>query len=388
MIIENKLTRKTYKRLVFLELLLGRWSTPIMLGLYCIAWRVLYSIARVGQLKRNLPVFFGISFILVVMLFYFGFVYRRHMKNSFLYGADSEISIDNDKLTIGPLKSGDNHIYKLKDLAKVKENRKWYFLFFKDKSFLPLSKELEDSAAKELQSYLASHSSLRRTYKRYAAIGFTVITLVGAYYVYTCAVNLNGALAWKLNSFKTDKRIRLKDNNFYTSRLEGIMGSLKGRVDLEPHLMTNSLVVKFKKDGTITSIETYVYGFDKDYKLKSGYLLYYDVSKGSRMMVHKQDWGGQGTMAYNPKNDLSILINILNKMPIEDSIQNWDEKGYAVSYKGIRNWGYNLQGIRFIDDKGNITIPSSASEAVLGPSVSLYSPGREGEITPIRFVYK
>lgn len=388
MIIENKLTRKTYKRLVFLELLLGRWSTLIMLGLYFIAWKVFYSIARVGQLKRNLPVFLGVSFILVVMLFYIGIVYRRHMKNSFLYGTGADISIDDGRLIINSYDSDNSYVYSLGDLAKVKENRKWYFLFFKDKSFLPLSKELEDSAAKELRSYLSSHSSPLRTYKRYAAIGFAVITLVGSYYVYTCAVNLNGALAWRLNSFKTDKRIRLKDNNFYTSRLEGIMGSLKGRVDLEPHLMTNSLVVKFKKDGTITSIETYIYGFDKDYKLKSGYLLYYDVSKGSRMTVHKQDWGGQGTMAYNPQNDLSILINMLNKMPIEDSIQNWDEKGYAVLYKGIRNWGYNLQGIRFIDDKGNITIPSSASEAVLGPSVSLYSPGREGAISPLRFVYK
>lgn len=388
MIIENKLTKKEYRRLVFLELLLGRGSTFIMLGLYPIAWRVLYSIAKVGQLKRNVPIFLGVGFLIILVLLYVGIVYGKHMKNSFLYEKGNQITIDEDQLIIDSGGLGNSHIYKLNDLAKVKENKKWYFLFFKDKSLLPISKDLEDTSSEDLREYLKSYSSPGKTYKRYTALGFMLITVVGAYYVYTCSVNFNGALSWKLREFKTDKKITLKDTNFYSSRLGGIMNSLGGKIDLEPYLMTNSLVVKFQKDGTITGIETYIYGFDKDYKLKSGYLLYYDKSKGSKMKVHKQNWGGGGTTAYNPENDLSVLINILSKMPIEEDVKSWSETSYAVSYKGIRSWGYNLQGIRFIDKNGKVTIPSTGSEEIRGPSVSLYSPGREGEITPHRFVYK
>ena len=388
MIIENKFTKKEYRKLILQELIFGRKSILIMLGLYCVEWRVLYSIAKVGLLKRNIPIFLGVGFLFIVTLIYIGITYHRHMKNSFLYTADSQISMDDSKLVIQSSDSKDNFIYTWDSLIKIKEDRKWYFLFFKDKSFLPISKKLGDNSSEELKEYLKVYKPIRKTYKKLLILAFLLITIGGIYYVGTCAVNFNGDLSWKIKALKEDKDTNLEDTNFYNSKLKGIIDSVKDKTELEPHLMTNSLDVKFKKDGTITSIETYIYGFDKDYKLKSGYLLYYDKSKESKITIHKQDWAGGGTMKYDSANDLSIVIDILSKIPVKNEVKQWNEESYGITYKGIRSWGYNLEGIRFINSYGKITIPSSAPEEIKGPTISVYCPGKEQTIIPHRFVYK
>jgi hypothetical protein len=152
--------------------------------------------------------------------------------------------------------------------------------------------------------------------------------------------------------------------------------------------MTNSIDIKFKKDGTITSIDTYIYGFDENYNLKSGYLVYYDKTKGDKITIHKQDWGSGGTTKYNPDNALSIVINMMNKIPVEQDVKQWNESGYAIMYKGIRSFGYNLEGIIFIDKDGKVTIPKIAQQEIKGPAVSVYCPGKEQTITPKRYIYK
>ncbi|MDF2884321.1 MAG: repeat-containing glycosyl hydrolase, partial [Clostridiaceae bacterium] len=286
MIIENKLTKRKYRSLVLRELLFGNIRTIIMLVLYCIAWRILYSVAKVGQLKRNVPLFLGVSFILLLILINICVTCHTHMKNSFFYNT-GRIMVDNDKLAIETDEYADKIIYPWDSLTKVKENRKWYFLFFNDRSFLPISKE----ASGEMKDYLQEYKPVRRTYKKLSALAFVIVTACGIYYVGTCAVNFNGDLAWKINELKTDKKSKLQDMNLYTLKLQGIINILKDKEKTEPNLMTNSVDIKFEKDGTIISFETYIYGFDNNYNLKSGYLLYYDRSKSSKVTIHKQDWG-------------------------------------------------------------------------------------------------
>lgn len=382
MIIENKLTKRKYRNLVLSELLFGNIRTIIMLVLYCLGWRILYSVAKVGQLKRNVPLFLGISFILLAILINIGITCHVHMRNSFFYNTAS-IMVDNDELVIDTDEYNHKIRYPWNSLTKVKENRKWYFLFFNDKSFFPISKDKSG----ELRDYLEAFRSVRRTYKKLSILALVLVTAWGIYYVGTCAVNFNGDLAWKINELKTDKKARLEDMNLYTMKLQGIINILKNKEKTEPNLMTNSLDIKFKKDGTIISFETYIYGFDNNYNLKSGYLLYYDRSKSTKVTIHKQDWGSKGTTKYNSENDLSIVINMLNKIPVKDEVKGWNESTFAIMYKGIRDWGYNLDGIRFIDKNGNIIIPQIPKVNIKGPTISIYCPGREQTITPHRFVY-
>ena len=388
MIIENKLTKNQYRALVLKEVMLGRKINFVTLGLYLAMWRVLYSLAKVGNLRTNLPIFFVIGLLLLLMVVEIVITYIIHLKNAFLYNNMSQLTIDDKQLTIEIKNLNYSRTYTWDKLVKIRENKKWFFLYFKGKCFMPIVKQLgQNSYTEELGKLLRVNKPIKKTHKIWVILIFIVITVGGVYEVGTCAFKFNGALSWKINELQTDRKIELKDKNFYTSKLQGIMDSVKANMSMEPNLMTSNIVISFEPDGTIKTIDTYIYGYDINHKLKTGYLLYYDKSKASKLTVHTQDWGNGGTLAYEPKNDLSIPIRMLNKIPLEKDTKQWKEKEYAVIYKGIHSWGYNLEGIRIIDENGLVTIPKVANKEIVGPSLSLYCPGKENEIIPHRYVY-
>ncbi|ALC80193.1 MULTISPECIES: hypothetical protein [Bacillus] len=111
-------------------------------------------------------------------------------------------------------------------------------------------------------------------------------------------------------------------------------------------------------------------------------------SKTQSLTVHKQGWHGEGTAVYDPNNDLSLVSNMLKTIPVEDQVKCWNEEKNAVLYKGIRDWGNNLEGIRCIGEKGEINVPSIVDTRIIGPTISLYIPGKENMITPERYVLK
>jgi hypothetical protein len=342
-------------------------------------WRILYSITKVGQLKTNIPIFVGISFLLLLIFIRIFVVYRKNLKNDFLFQVGSQIEFDETQLVV--LNSTERYVFPLNGLTTMKENKNWYFLYFRDKTFIPILKETEYSFEQ------ICNKPIRLSHWKWIVIFFSLSTVIGAYFVGSNAVNFNGALAWKIQELKTDSTIKLENDNFYTTKLGGIIDSVKEKMELEPYLITNDLEIEFKKDGTITDIYMYIYAFDENKKLQSGYLIYADKTKVNMVKVHKQDWHGEGTVVYDPNNDLSIVINMLKWIPVEDETTHWNEENYAVLYKGIRTWS-SLEGIQFIDKNGKISIPSVVNTAIAGPSISLYIPGKEGMIIPQRYVYQ
>ncbi|MCH6267679.1 hypothetical protein [Neobacillus citreus] len=315
MVVENKLTKKLYRRLMLRDLFLGSKSSLFILLLYIMWWRILYTITKIGQLKTNIPIFIGISFLLLFMFIHIFVTYRKLVKR--------EIN------------------------AKPVHPNFW----------------------------------------KWTVILFSLVTMVGGYYVGSNAVNFNGTLAWQIQELKTETRVKLENDNFYTTKLDGIIDSVNEKMKLEPYLMTNDLRIDFEKDGTIAEIYIYIYGFDQDKKLQSGYLIYFDKKKNNKVKIHKQDWNGEGTTVYDPNNDLSIVINMLKWIPVKEEVKRWNEGRYAVLYKGIRNWGITRDGIHYIDEKGK-AIPSIADPGNSGPTISLYIPGKEDMIPPQRYIYK
>lgn len=386
--VSNKLTRGTYRKLVWMELLFGRTINFLMLLFYTLAFRVLYFIAKVGQLRKNAPMLFLFCLVLLGMIIEVFISYHRAMKNKIYYGQESVISIENNGL--GIINGQEEILYSWDKIMKIQENKSWYYIYMKENIFLPLSKRVISMEEKDqIEKYFSSHKIIKRTYQQWIIVSlFVVITILGGYKIGTTAVNFNGALSWKLLELKTDKKIKLKDKNFYSTSLEGILKEVSDKVKFQPNLMTNSLEINFEPDGTIKSIDTYIYGFDENYKLVDGYLLYYDKNKSSKLTIHVQDWGNGGTMKYNEDNDLKILITMLKRIPIKEEVSKWGQNQYGILYRGVRSFGYNLEGIRYIDKKGNIIIPEVPREEVIGPTVSVYSPGNENIIIPHRFVYK
>jgi hypothetical protein len=380
MVIENKLTKKLYGRLVLRDLIFESKSSWIILLLYAILWRILYTITRIGQLKTNIPIFFGISLLLLLTFIHIFIVYRQHVKRDYIFQVGSQIEINETQLVIVSSNPTDRHVFPLGNGTRIKENKKWHFLYFQDKTFIPISK-------KQIVENFVVLKPVRPIGWKWTVGFFSLMTIVGAYYVGSNAVNFNGALAWKLNELKTDTHIKLENDNFYATKLEGIIDSVKAKMELEPYLMTNDLEIKFEKDGTITDIYMYISGFDQNQKEQSGYLIYFDKAKGNKVQVHKQDWHGKGPTVFDPNNDLSMVIKMMKWIPIKDEVKRWNEETNAVMYKGIRRWN-SLEGIRFIDENGKTYIPSNADFVNTGPTISLYIPGKEDLITPQRYVYK
>ncbi|MCM3764508.1 hypothetical protein [Neobacillus niacini] len=353
---------------------MGSKSTLIILLLYVLLWRVTYTISLIGQLKTNIPIFLALCFLLLVMFIHIIVVYRKYMKQDWIYQSASQIEINEKQFVFVSRNSIDRYVIPMGTLTKVKENKKWYFLYFQDHMFVPILK---------VTGYTPDQKPARPILWKWTVLIFSLVTILGGYYVGSNTVNFRGALAWKIFEWRTETRLKLEDDNFYTTRLEGIIDAVKAETELEPYLMTNDLKIEFNKDGTITDIYTYIYGFDENQKLQSGYLIY---TKGNKFKLHKQDWKGQGTAFYNPNNDLTIVIKMLNWIPVKEEVKQWNEEKNAVLYKGIRDWR-SPDGIRFIDEKGKIYIPAM-TETETGPTVSLYIPGKEDLITPKRYIYE
>lgn len=386
MVIENKLTKKLYKRLILQDLIFGSKSSLIILLLYVMLWRVLYTITKIGQLKTNIPIFLGISLMVLLTFIHIFAVYRKRMEKEFLFQVGSQMVINKTQMVIVSRNSTDRHVFPLESLTRIKENKKWYFLYFQDTTFIPISKKTIDSL-EQIKDYFLVFKPIHQTFRKWTVILFSLFTIGGGYYVSLNAVNYNGALAWKINELKTVTKIKLENDNFYSTKLDGIIDSVKAEMELEPYLMTNDLEIEFEQDGTITYIDMYINGFDQNQKQQSGYLVYFDKTKDKKVQIHKQDWNGEGPTVYDPNNDLTMVIKMMEWIPIKDQVKRWNEENNAVLYKGIRNWGAIDEGIRYIDENGK-TIPSTTDPGNYGPTISLYIPGKEDTITPQRYVYK
>ncbi|QTN00557.1 hypothetical protein ERJ70_15385 [Sediminibacillus dalangtanensis] len=379
----NPLSKKIYRRMLLRDLFFGRLHSWILLLLYALLWKVLFTITKIGQLKTNVPLFMVIGAGLLFLLIYQVNLYRKQMKKAYLYNPDNYLEVHGSILEIYSSAEGRRHTLLLDDLIRLKENKQWYFLYFGDKTFFPILKSSNLSIDR-----LEKSKPLPFTVWMVVPALLLLITAFGVYNVGKNAVNFNGAQAWKLNELKTDTKIRLDNDDFFTAKLEGVMEDVKEKMDMEPNLMTNDLEIEFDRDGTITSIYMYLYGYDDEHLLQSGYLIYSEKPAGNKVTVHKQDWEGEGTETYNPANDFSIVINMLDNIDLEADIKNWEANHFGVLYKGIRNWGGNHEGIVYLDENGEHSFPAVSDWGIAGPSVSLYVPGKEEQITPIRYVYK
>lgn len=386
MVIENKLTKKLFGILFLRDLIFGSKSSLIILLLYVMWWRVLYIITKIGQLKTNIPIFLGISFLLLLMFIHIFVVFRKQLKKVYLFQVGSQIEINKAQVVIVLSNASDRHVFPLESLTRIRENKKWYFLYFQDTTFIPISKKTIESL-EQIKEYLLVFKPIHQTFWKWTVILFSLFTIVGGYYISLNAVNYNGALAWKINELKTVTKIKLENDNFYSTKLEGIIDSINAKMELEPYLMTNDIKIEFEQDGTITSIDMYINGFDHNQKQQSGYLVYFDKTKGKKVQIHKQDWNGKGPTVYDPNNDLSMVIKMMEWIPVKDQVKRWNEENNAVLYKGIRNWGGIDEGIRYFDENGK-TIPSTADPGNYGPTISLFIPGKEDMITPQRYIYK
>lgn len=221
--------------------------------------------------------------------------------------------------------------------------------------------------------------------KTWKCISIIIIILITSFYgvkIYKSAINYGGKLAWVIKRLQSERNVKFEKNNIYEYGVNGIFEDINKRYELPKKLyMADDFSLKFDKDGTITYFDTFIYGKDKDGKDLS-YLIAYDKDKSNDI---KLILNGFVNADYNNDKLIDPLIETVNCISIKDTVIKWNESEYGLLYKGKRNWESNRDGIVLINKYGNEVPVGLAGDKLVGYTVSIYVPGKEDQITPVRY---
>ncbi|MGG0178204.1 WD40/YVTN/BNR-like repeat-containing protein [Gottfriedia acidiceleris] len=221
-----------------------------------------------------------------------------------------------------------------------------------------------------------------KAWKFISIILFVAITLFYGANIYKSATNFGGKLAWYIERLKNQRTVKFEHNNIYQYGVEGIFEDINNKHTLPKKLyIENNFSLKFNSDGTITSLDTFVYGKNDNGKEES-FLITYDKNKSENITVYLH---GYATPNYNDDKLLDPLIETVNVIPIKQAVSKWNENQYGLIYYGKRNWGYNTNGIINVDKDGREHSPETANTEIIGYTVSLFVPGMDKVITPARY---
>lgn len=209
-------------------------------------------------------------------------------------------------------------------------------------------------------------------------------TVVTGTNIYKSGTNFQGKLAWFIHDLKNKREIEFIHDNIYYDGLEGLFKDLEEKIPLPEELyVANEFRLKFDKDGGIHQIYAYLYGKDEEEETQS-FLISYDRNKSGDMIVYLN---GYVDADFNEERKLQPLLDVIQWLPLEETVNNWHEERYGILYTGVRNWGYNTEGIVYIDEKDKAKELNTPENEIIGYTVSVYVPGKEDIITPQRFIH-
>lgn len=202
--------------------------------------------------------------------------------------------------------------------------------------------------------------------------------------VYKSGRSFNGKLSWFIQDLKNKRKIKFSHNNIYHDGLDGIFQDIKKKIDLPEELyLSNEFRLKFNSKGEVSYLYSYLYGKDKKGESQS-FLISYDVRKSEDIIVYLN---GQVNENYDDRKKLQAFIDLMKWVPLEESVQKWNQEEYGILYAGVRSWGYNRDGIIYINENSETREISIAEEEIIGHTLSLYVPNKEDTIMPIRYIH-
>lgn len=307
-------------------LFLAKTLNPLVLVLYGILCFYLYSLSQYGGVKKKVPIIIGSVFL---MLLWFLWCYYKKTK---VIGEDQEKLELTKKVSSSP--------------QNISFSKLWFFI---------------------------------------ACFILFATTFITSIRIYKSAIPYNGKLSWFIQDLKDKRQISFVHNNIYENGIEGIFDEIESKINLPEDLyLSSNFKLKFRKDGTITSFDTYVYGKDKKDQIES-FLISYDEKKSKKIIVYLN---GFVEADFNEEKKLQPLMEILQWVPLEETVLPWNEDQYGISYNGVRDWGYNTEGIFYVDEDGNILREDNSTGKIFGYTVSIYIPGKEDLHSPAHFIYK
>ena len=201
--------------------------------------------------------------------------------------------------------------------------------------------------------------------------------------IYKTSMNFNGKLSWILKDLKDKKTVELKHNNIYEDGIEGILQDINKKVPMVQKLyIANNVDLKFDKEGTITSFNTFLYGKNDKDTLES-YLISYNKNESSKITIYLH---GNVNGDFNEDKLLEPLISTMKVIPLKETISKWEESQFGILYSGKRSFGYNGSGVLYIDSEGKTRSVGNRDPEIIGYAVSVYVPGKESTLTPYRYI--
>ena len=238
------------------------------------------------------------------------------------------------------------------------------------------------------------HRGFRAPYRRARITFFIMITLFfGARIVYS-AIPYHGQLSWKIQDILHHKTVEFTHSNLYTDGVDGILTDVKTKLAIPEKLyISNSFSAEFTADGTITSVDTMLYGENEQGEIET-YLISYNAKHGTKLDI----WTDDAThTTFAPALLWSPLPDILSKADPEATVRRWavadTDATFEILYYGKRSFQTD-EGLRFIEgDADGDGIPGTADAIymvkaggeVSGYEMSLYMPDHP-EITPERYI--
>lgn len=374
---------REYKKIIRRKLFLDMLVNPLFIFIYSISMYELYSLCKYGITLEIAMILGSCNLFHIIWLVIF--IVKSIRKPVIML----EQIVDKYEFSESCIKifQPEETLVWLNEVKCFKVNKEYCFIVLKNKNILLLdmvNKTSED--IKDIKRKLDSRVRIKSSYKvtwTYIAIAIIVgLTSFYGYKICKTAINYSGKIAWVLEDLKNKRTIKFEHNNIYEYGIEGIFEDINKKIDMPRELyISETFDLTFSEDGTVTSFYTFIYGKDDNGKEKS-FLISYDSNKSEKIIVRS---GGYVNSDYIEDKRLSPLITTMNIIPFKEIVNKYDENEYGILYKGKRSWGYNTDGIVYIDINGNTKKIAHASSEIVGYTVSVFVPGKEDRYIPTRY---
>ena len=214
-------------------------------------------------------------------------------------------------------------------------------------------------------------------------------TVIAGINIYKSGIPFNGKLSWFIHDLKNKREIAFIHNNIYDDGLEGLFKDIGKKANLPEELyISNRFQLEFDKNGEINNIYTYLYGRDHKEETRS-FLISYNRDKSEDVTVYLNGYVNED---YNEEMKMQPFIDLMQWVSLKETVDRWDEEQYGILYAGVRNWGYNTDGIIYVKkniDTGQVETwkTETPKDEILGYTLSVYVPSKEDIITPVRYIH-
>lgn len=212
------------------------------------------------------------------------------------------------------------------------------------------------------------------------------ITGFYGYKIYKDSSDYGTRLFWFLDDLKHVNKADFTDDNLYKDGISGILKDIDNKCSLPKQLyLSDTFKIEFSKDGRVNTIDALIYGRDDKGEDKS-FLIYYDRNKSKYINI---ETGRYTNCTYSDDYLLEPFVETISALSLQSAVLNWSEENdFGVLYCGKRNWGFNDEGIVFIDENGKNIGVTPSDNGIIGYTVSVYVPGKEDKYTPLRYNLK